>query len=85
MNKLSYRTKELAEVTGIDMRFWRLLRDLHILRPIRVGRSDIWDRREIEDFLEWARGRNLENETLLKRELLHWHEKGNPKRDQNRY
>ena len=74
MNSLSFKSKDLAKTTGIDIRFWRKLRDLHILHPIKVGKGEVWERKEVERFLEWAKGKDLDNDEKLRKELVNWND-----------
>ena len=69
LDKLAYKSKELSQVTGIDIRTWRRLRDLHIIAPIKIGKGEKWLASDIQHFLEWARGRSMTNDDELLKEL----------------
>lgn len=68
--KLSYTTQEAVQTTNINRRKLYLLKDMGILKPTQVGKSYIWNAKELEDFMDWAKGLDLSNEATIKKALL---------------
>ena len=62
LEKLGYTTKELVAVTSVNKDYWRMLQRRGVLKPVRLGRKDIWLKKDIEDFLEWAKYNEVSNE-----------------------
>lgn len=69
MEKLGYTTKELVAVTSVNKDYWRMLQRRGVLKPVRLGRKDIWLKKDIEEFLDWAKHNDVSNEFELIKSL----------------
>ena len=63
--KLSYTTKEATKATGIYRQLLYLYRDEGLLNPVKIGRTYIWVKADLERFLNWAQGLNLSSHDMI--------------------
>lgn len=66
MNKLSYTTKEVTEMTGIRRQTIYLLIEEGLLKPIKIGRTYLFEHNDLMHFLEWAKGMTLTSKEMIK-------------------
>ena len=63
--RLCYTTKEVTELTGINRKLLYLYRDEGLLHPTQMGRNYVWERKDLERFLEWSKGLRLTNHETI--------------------
>ena len=69
MERLSYTTKELCEATSTDKHYWYMVEKVGAIRPIKIGKKKMWLKKDIEEYLEWAKWNDVSNEFNLLRSL----------------
>lgn len=69
MEKISYTTKELIAITGVTKDYWHMVARLGLFKPIRMGKKDIWLKKDLENYLEWAKDKDVSNEFAILKEL----------------
>lgn len=68
--KLSYTTQEAVQLTNINRRKLYLLKEMGLLKPTLIGKSYIWNAKELEALIDWAKGLDLSNEATIKKSLI---------------
>lgn len=68
--KISYTTKEVEQVTGINRYMLQKFREAGILKAVKCGRNYIYLRKDLEGMLERFRGKNISNEYEIKKAVL---------------